>query len=223
MESFGGRKRGSPPKRGPTPRNISVRSALYRKRKAAERFVGLCLRFSTPEAVELRKSLIPGARIVVAFNRSRRQLRSSVPANSQSPDEGRVAAGLKVTDSVFGASASQPRAGDVEIRKAPGGDILKVRIGQWRVLTAGAHRRLAEVRELSCRRVAVLIEKLADNGNRPACEIWQLYDLDGRLEASLQSTSDGRFAMLTNYRTRQACRLAADSAGDLRAVETWKI
>lgn len=160
---------------------------------------------------------------MVAFNRGRRQSRPSVSANSQSLGEELTASGWRVADSAFGASASQLRLGDVEIRKAPGGNILEVRIGQWRVLTAGVHRRLAEVRELSCGRVAVLIEKLADNGNRAAGEIWHLYDLEGRLEASLQSTSDGKFAMLTDYRTCQACRMSADSTGDFRQIETWMI
>jgi hypothetical protein len=160
---------------------------------------------------------------MVAFKPSRRLVRSSFAAKSPSSVGVPVAADTIAMESVFAASASRLAAGDVEIRKAPEGDIVKVRIGQWRVLTAGVHRRLAEVRELSCRRVAVLIEKFADNGDRPACEIWQLYDLEGRLEASLQSTPDGKYAMLTNYRTRQACRMAANPDGELRPVETWKI
>ena len=79
------------------------------------------------------------------------------------------------------------------------------------------------MRELSCRRVAVRIERFADDGATPSSEIWQLYNLDGHLEAALQTTPDGKFAMMTNYRTRQACRLVANSQGDLQPVETWKI
>jgi hypothetical protein len=111
----------------------------------------------------------------------------------------------------------------VEILRDPGGAIRRVRIGPWRVLTTGENRRLAEVRELGGRRVAVRIDRFAEGGDRPSSEIWQLYDLDGRLEASLQTTPDGKLAMLTNYRTREACRLVAAANGEMRPVETWKI
>jgi hypothetical protein len=121
------------------------------------------------------------------------------------------------------ASAPLSAAGDVEIRRAPAGAILEVHIGQWRVLTSTDHRRLAEVRELSCGRVAVRIEKLADETGHPASESWQLYTLEGRLEASLHTTVDSQLAILSNYRTRQACRMTSDSQGSLRPVETWRI
>jgi hypothetical protein len=79
------------------------------------------------------------------------------------------------------------------------------------------------VRELACQRVAVKIERLSDGTLRPSSEIWQLYDLEGRLEASMQTTPDGRFAMLTNYQTRLACRLALNARGVLETVESWSI
>jgi hypothetical protein len=126
-------------------------------------------------------------------------------------------------DSVLHARSSYRAAEHVELRKDAHGALLEVRIGSWRVIAAGSNRRLAEVRELGCQRVAVRIEKFADNGATPSSEIWQLYRLDGRLEAAMQTTPDGRFALLTDYRTRQACRLVADARGELRTVETWRI
>jgi hypothetical protein len=159
---------------------------------------------------------------MVAFNSSRRK-NTTRPSAATSPLGVLAASGGPPLDSVFHAGASHRTANDVEIRKEPNGSIRRVRIGRWRVLTAGENRRLAEVRQLGCRRVAIRIERFADGGDRPSSEIWQLYDLDGRLEAALQTTPDGKFAMLTNYRTREACRLVAGASGEMRTVETWKI
>jgi len=64
---------------------------------------------------------------------------------------------------------------------------------------------------------------MVDQGRQAASEIWQLYDLEGRIEASLQSTTDGRFALLTNYQTRQACRMIKNRSVELEAVESWAI
>ena len=126
-------------------------------------------------------------------------------------------------DSTLHAAGSHRAASTVATRTGADGEILAVRIGRWRVLEAQNNRRLAEVRELGCRRVAVRIERFADGGVAPSSEIWQLYNLDGQLEAALQTSMEGKFALLTNYRTREACRLTADGAGQLRPVETWKI
>lgn len=159
---------------------------------------------------------------MVAFNWSRRKNMTKSSA-AKSPLDLLTASGGPILDSVFHAGASHRAPNTLEIRREPGGAIRRVRIGRWRVLNAGQNRRLAEVRELGCRRVAVRIERLADGGDRPSSEIWQLYDLDGRLEAALQTTLDGKLAMLTNYRTREACRLAAAANGEMRPVETWRI
>jgi hypothetical protein len=98
-----------------------------------------------------------------------------------------------------------------------------VKIGRWRTLAAGPQRRVAEVRELTCERVAIKINRFADGGERPSSEIWQLYDREGRLEAAMQSSPDGKFALLTNYQTREACRLVRNQRNELVAVETWRI
>jgi hypothetical protein len=159
---------------------------------------------------------------MVAFKSGRRQQPSRSLAQRSVVDTLTAAEGGTM-DSVFHAGASHRAVSHVEIHTCPDGLITQVRIGRWRVVTAGDGRRLAEVRELGCRRVALRIERFADDGVTPSSEIWQLYNLDGRLEAALQTTPDGKFAMMTNYRTRQACRLAANSKGELQAVETWKI
>jgi hypothetical protein len=82
---------------------------------------------------------------------------------------------------------------------------------------------LAEVRHLAGQRVAVRVERFADNASRPSSEIWQLYDLEGRMEAALQCSPDGKFGLLTNYRTRQAWRLVLSKNNELEPVETWRI
>jgi hypothetical protein len=121
------------------------------------------------------------------------------------------------------AAASRRSARGHEVIRNRDGDIASVRIGPWRELTAGPQRRLAEVRELAQERIAVRIERFADGGNRPTSEIWQLYDLQGRLDAAIQTTPDGKFAVLTNYRTRQSCRLVRNAQGELETAETWSI
>jgi hypothetical protein len=158
---------------------------------------------------------------VVAFNCCRRVVKHVAPA--QSTLDALTRSQASPIDSILHAASSHRAAEHVELRKGADGDLVEVRIGRWRVITAGAGRRLAEVRQLGCRRVAVRIEKIADNGTLPSSEIWQLYHLDGRLEASMQTTPDGKFALLTNYRTRQACRLVADARGELQPAETWRI
>lgn len=158
---------------------------------------------------------------MVAFNCSRRMAKHD--EGSFSPMDALTRDRSVPIDSVLRAASSHRAAEHVELRRDADGGLVEVRIGRCRVIAAGSNRRLAEVRELGCRRVAVRIEKFADNGATPSSEIWQLYRLDGRLEAALQTTPDGRFALLTDYRTRQACRLVADAQGELRAVETWRI
>jgi hypothetical protein len=160
---------------------------------------------------------------MVAFNSSRRQMPQSLLADKPAPE---VLAQLSRDGSLRAAAAGQAArraCGSVEVARDGQGQIARVRIGRWRLIAAAPHRRVAEVRELSCDRVAVKIERLTETGGRPSSEIWQLYDMDGRLEAAIQTTPDGKFAMLTNYRTRQACRLAANRQGELVTIESWSI
>jgi hypothetical protein len=103
------------------------------------------------------------------------------------------------------------------------GELIEVDIGPWRSIAASRRRRLAEVRLLNDERVAVRIERFADDGKTPTSVTWQLYDCEGRLESDIQSTPNGVLILLTNYRTRQACRLKAAADGALQPVETWTI
>ena len=118
---------------------------------------------------------------------------------------------------------ARPDAIQASIERDGQGEIRTVRIGPWRRLTSGLQRRLVEVRELAARRVAVRIERRADGGEHATSEIWELYALDGRLEAAMQTAADGRFALLTNYRTRQACHLVCNAAGDMELADVWAI
>ena len=159
---------------------------------------------------------------MVAISSSRRRLPKNV-APKQITAEGLAQCDRGASHSPFEAGASRRGAPSIEICRDGKNEITQVRIGRWRALTGGPQRRLAEVRELDCQRVAVRIERLADNGQRPTSEIWQLYDLEGRLEAALQSSPDGAFALLTNYATRDACRLVRNRNGELETVEKWRI
>jgi hypothetical protein len=161
------------------------------------------------------------SQIMVAFSSSRRH-----PPKSVSPKQISVEALAEChrgqpTSDAFEAGASRRSAPGVEVLRDGQDEIAQVHIGRWRVLTSGPQRRIAEVREIGCERVVVRLERFADNGAHPSSEIWQLYDRQGRLEAALQSALDGRFAMLTDYVTRQGSRLAQNSRGELEAVEQW--
>lgn len=120
-------------------------------------------------------------------------------------------------------SGSRRDGGGVEVNRSGDGAIVQLRMGRGRTLHPGPQRRLAEVRELADERVAVRIERFANGGAHPSSQIWQLFDRDGHLEASLQCTPDGKFALVTNYRTRQTCRLIRNRFNELETVETWRI
>lgn len=100
------------------------------------------------------------------------------------------------------------------------GQIVRVQIGPWRVLHATSRRRLAEIRELDGERIAVRID-CWPGGGRAMHQLWQVYDRSGRLDAALQTSCDGRLAIVTNYQTRQTCRLVRSDDGELKTAETW--
>jgi hypothetical protein len=157
---------------------------------------------------------------MVAFSSSRRQ---RVETKLPKQPTAEALAGCSVAEPGRTAAASRRSASNFEVFRDRSGTIASVRIGRWRMLAAAPQRRVAEVKELACERIAVRIERFADGGDRPSSEIWQLYDLEGRLEAAMQTTPDGKFALLSNYRTRQACRLVRNQQNELQAVETWSI
>jgi hypothetical protein len=159
---------------------------------------------------------------MVAFCSSRRQ-RVEARLPKQPTAESLAACRAMESRGSLSAAASRRSARGCDVIRNRDGGIASVRIGPWRELTAGPQRRLAEVRELAQQRIAVRIERFADGSNRPTSEIWQLYDLQGRLDAAIQTTPDGKFAVLTNYRTRQSCRLVRNAQGVLETAETWSI
>jgi hypothetical protein len=161
---------------------------------------------------------------MLALSSSRRQSQKQPLRPHRTPFEAFSSlAGSGSSAAILQGRASRRVASDVEVTRNRGGAIEQVRIGRWRTLTAAPQRRLAEVRELSCNRVAVKIERLADGGTHPTSEIWQLYDCQGRLLAAMQCSADGRFAMLSNYQTRQACRLVRNGRNELETAESWTI
>jgi hypothetical protein len=160
---------------------------------------------------------------MVAFNCGRRKSLSKKTAAQPAVEMLAAAAASGPLDSLFAANASHRADRHLKVSRGPDDSIIEIRIGRWRVLTEGPNRRLAEVHPTPGGRVAVRIERFADCGAVVTSQIWQLYDRDGRLDASIQSSPDGRFALLTNYRTREACRLSANAAGELQCVETWRI
>jgi hypothetical protein len=158
---------------------------------------------------------------MVAFNSIRRP-QQDFASKQPGPERLGPHGGRGAANQEFAAQACRNVAG-VNVCRAPDGAIAEVRIGRWRTLAAGVQRRIVEVRELACDRVAVKINRFADGGEHPSSEIWQLYDREGRLEAALQSSIDGKFAVLTNYQTREASRLVRDQRNELVTVETWRI
>jgi len=81
------------------------------------------------------------------------------------------------------------------------GQIVHVRIGRWRILAATGKRRIAEVHELSCKRIAVKIE-IEDSANlAPSCTIWELYDFQGHLLCMLQYLRERDVWLATDFQT----------------------
>jgi hypothetical protein len=158
---------------------------------------------------------------MVALSSSRRRLpKTAVPKQLSAEGLASCRFGQSPADD-FEAAASRRSAPGVEVSRDGDNEIVQVHLGRWRVLNAGPQRRIAEVRQLAGEKTAVRLERLAEGGAHPSSEIWQLYDRQGRLEAAMQSALDGRFAMLTNYVTRQGCRLVKNTRGELEAVEQW--
>ncbi|RIK78320.1 MAG: hypothetical protein DCC67_11630 [Planctomycetota bacterium] len=125
--------------------------------------------------------------------------------------------------SAFHAAGSRRANYGFSTSRDRSGQIASVQIGRWRVLNSTEHRRLAEVRGLDGGRVAVRVERFAAAGGRAASEIWQIYDPSGRLDAALQTSGDGRLAVMTDYRSRQAWRLHRNGSREYVTVESWSI
>jgi hypothetical protein len=160
---------------------------------------------------------------MVALNSSRRQRMTHSVLIQPSAEALAAASGPAPVRAAAEAAASRRNVSGVQVFRERDGEITCLRIGRWRLIATSAQRRLAQVQELDDGRIAVRIERFADGGERPTSEIWQLYDLDGRMEAAMQASPDSKFAVVTDYRSRLACRLVRNQKNELEPVETWSI
>lgn len=157
---------------------------------------------------------------MVAFSSSRRRSPASNTAYPSSVDS-LVKADLGQQRTAFQAGASRRDPVGLHVYRDRSGRIIQIHIGRWRVLSTSSQRRIAEIRELADSRLAVRIERFSDGGQHPTSEIWQVYDLSGRLDAALQTSCDGSFAVLSDYQARRACRMLRNARNKLEAVEMW--
>ena len=98
------------------------------------------------------------------------------------------------------------------------GKIQHLRIGSWRVISASNTREIAEIRELpGCDRLAVRIELSDRHSLQSTCTIWELYDSQGHLHATLQSTPEPGFWLATDFQSGQIRRSRAEVAIGLSA------
>ncbi|MBX3427405.1 MAG: hypothetical protein KF688_17130 [Pirellulales bacterium] len=135
-----------------------------------------------------------------------------VAFDSRSPDSTRL-------DSTV--SFTRPGRGALHVERDETGGIREVRIAGWRILRSSPLRRIAEVREFSAGRIAVLSERFVPAGS-VSLQVWQMYNAAGRLTAAVHAKPDGTEALLMNYQTREACRLAPDDRGQLETVAAWR-
>jgi hypothetical protein len=160
---------------------------------------------------------------MVAFNSTRRQPNRQSSCGIVSVSSLIDRRELEKRPETAAIHASRRVATSVGVERDGRGEITCVRIGRWRTLAASAQRRIEEVRELRCDRVAVRLSRCNDGDKRIRCEIWQLYDLQGRLLASLQTSSDGGFALISDYEARKASRLVRNRQGEMETAESWTI
>jgi hypothetical protein len=160
---------------------------------------------------------------MVAFNSTRRQSTRRPSCGSVSVSSLIDRGELEKRRETAAIQASRRAATSADVERDGRGEIMCVRIGRWRTLTASAQRRIVEVRELHGDRVAVRLSSSSEGDSRMRCEIWQLYDFQGRLLASLQTSSDGGFALVSDYEARKASRLVRNRRGEMETVESWGI
>jgi hypothetical protein len=160
---------------------------------------------------------------MVAFNSTRRQTPLPPPCDIVSLSSSIDRSELEKHRETAAIYASRRAAAAVEVARNDCGEIMGVRIGRWRTLTASTQRRIEEVRQLQCDRIAVRLSSGNESNSRSRCEIWQLYDLRGRLLASLQTSSDGGLAVISDYESRKASRLMRNRQGEMEIAESWNI
>lgn len=160
---------------------------------------------------------------MVAFNSTRRRPeRLDVDANASATALFEQQNGEKPGENAP-LRGSRRAASGVEIVRDLAGRIVQARIGRWRVISATADRDIVEVREASCGRIAIRLARCANRQGSASCEVWQLYDAQGRLLASLQRSADGGMAVVSDYELRQASRLVRNYEGRMERVESWSI
>jgi hypothetical protein len=111
----------------------------------------------------------------------------------------------------------------VEVETDADRRIRTVRIGRWREIRATPCRHLAEVRELSGGRMAVLVERRGAAESEAFGWSWQIYAHDGCLQATVQGDYRATFALVTNYATREVTRLELNRHGELQATRSWTL
>ena len=126
------------------------------------------------------------------------------------PDELRLAQHCQWSAPAVEQTSPLPKS-PVELFRDASGELRHVRIGEWRVIAASHNRRIAEVRELRlCQRVAIRIELGDALSFAPTCTIWELYNLEGRLVAMLQTAGKQDFWLATDYPTHGPARTAPE-------------
>lgn len=160
---------------------------------------------------------------MVAFNSTRRRAaRLDVDANASAATLLEQQNGEKPGENApLRGSRRSPRG--VEVVRDATGRIIQARIGRWRVISAAVDRDIVEVHEASRGRIAIRLARCANRQERASCEVWQLYDGQGRLLASLQRSADGGMAVVSDYQLRQASRLVRSCEGKMERVESWNI
>ncbi|QDS97618.1 hypothetical protein [Adhaeretor mobilis] len=111
--------------------------------------------------------------------------------------------------------------GALVVRDATG-QVEYVQVSRWRRVSAGPRRRIADVVRMEQGNVAVLIEKQHEKQSSSS-SVWQVYDLDGHMEALVQCSADGQFGVLLDYCLRDVSRLSYTREGGLQVIERRSI
>ena len=109
------------------------------------------------------------------------------------------------------AMGGSRRSRPLEILRDAMGEITSVRIGRWRELTSSPSRQIVEVRPVALGRVAVKLQQSQADSDAACLMVWQLYDLNGRLLALLQSSGKDQPWVATKYESDAEANKSADS------------
>jgi len=160
---------------------------------------------------------------MVAFNSTRRQSVATSFAPVRDPEPYPLTPLVQPPEKSETLAGSRRDSSRVVVQRDAVGEVQQVRIGRWRTIAASPQRRIAEVRDLTCGRIAMRFDLRSSLGGAVTSVVWQLFDQRGRMVAAMQLTPDGANALLTSYETRHVCRLVRDGGGELQAVEKWRM